>query len=133
MSGLPGDENPNPQWQRPQEQPQWQQGSPLGDQHEQPQWQQPAQNEWQQQNPQWRPSPPTPGQAIASLILSIAGILFCPYIFSVLGLIFGYQARGNIQRSGGALQGEGLALAGIIVSWAGLAIWTLFFVAVVVV
>src|SRR3954447_21394134 len=30
---LPGDENPNPQWQRPEggwEQPQWQSGSPLG-------------------------------------------------------------------------------------------------------
>ena len=60
-----------------------------------------------------------PVKAIASLILGIVGLLFCPYIFSVLGLIFGYKARGEIQRSAGALEGEGLALAGIIVSWAG--------------
>jgi hypothetical protein len=130
MSGLPGDENPNPQWQRPSQdeprwQPQWQQGSPLGDQEQQqPEAQQ------QQQNPQWQPSPPTPGKAIASLILSIVGILFCPYIFSVLGLVFGYMARGEIKRAGGGLAGEGLALAGIIISWGGLAVWTLFILAV---
>jgi hypothetical protein len=108
MSGLPGDENPNPQWQRPsQDEPRW-----------------------QQQNPQWQPSPPTPGKAIASLVLSIVGILFCPYVFSVLGLVFGYMARGEIKRAGGALGGEGLALAGIIISWGGLAVWTLFILAV---
>jgi hypothetical protein len=137
MSGLPGDENPNPQWQRPSQdeprwQPQWQQGSPLGDQAEQAEQTegQQQQQPWQQQNPQWQPSPRTPGKAIASLILSIVGILFCPYIFSVLGLVFGYMARGEIQRAAGGLAGEGLALAGIIISWAGLAVWTLFFVAV---
>ena len=75
---LPGDENPNPQWQQPQEQPQWQQGSPLGDQQEQPKWQPPPQNQWQQQQPQWQPSPPTPGQAIASLILGICGLVALP-------------------------------------------------------
>jgi hypothetical protein len=127
MSGLPGDENPNPQWRLPsQERPQWQQGSPLGDQTEQ------EQPQWQQQNPQWQPGTPTPGKAIASLILSIVGILFCPYIFSVVGLVLGYMVRGEIRRAGGALGGEGLALAGIIISWAGLAVWTLFFLAVIV-
>jgi hypothetical protein len=105
MSGLPGDENTNPQWQRPS-------------------------NDEPQPNPQWQPSPPTPGKAIASLILSIVGILFCPYVFSVIGLVLGYMARGEIQRSGGRLQGEGLALAGIIISWGGLAVWTLFILAV---
>jgi hypothetical protein len=130
MSGLPGDENTNPQWQRPSNdeprwQPQWQPGSPLGDQREQPEGQQQP-----QPNPQWQPSPPTPGKAIASLILSIVGILFCPYVFSVIGLVLGYMARGEIQRSGGRLQGEGLALAGIIISWGGLAVWTLFILAV---
>jgi hypothetical protein len=135
MSGLPGDENPNPQWQRPSQdeprwQPQWQPGSPLGDQAEQAEGQQqpPPQPQWQQQNPQWQPAPPTPGKAIASLILSIVGILFCPYVFSVLGLVFGYMARGEIKRGG--LGGEGLALAGIIISWGGLAVWTLFILAV---
>jgi hypothetical protein len=70
------------------------------------------------------------GKAIASLVLSIVGILFCPYVFSVLGLVFGYMARGEIKRAGGGLGGEGLALAGIIISWGGLAVWTLFILAV---
>jgi hypothetical protein len=116
MSGLPGDENPNPQWQRPAQEPS--------------QWQ----SQWQQQNPQGQPSPPTPtptpGKAIASLILSIVGLLFCPYVFSVLGLVFGYMARGEIKRAGGGLGGEGLALAGIIIGWGAIAVWTLFFIAV---
>jgi hypothetical protein len=129
MSGLPGDENPNPQWQRPsQDQPrwesQWQQGSPLGDQaEEQPQ---------APQSPPWQSSPQATGKAIAALILSILGLVLCPYVFSVLGLVFGYIARGEIKQSGGRVGGDGLALAGIIISWGGLAVWTLFFVAVLV-
>jgi hypothetical protein len=127
MSGLPGDENPNPQWQRPaQDQPawqsQWQQGSPLGDQAEQPASPQP--------NPDWQPSAGTPGKAIAALILSIVGLVLCPYIFSVLALVLGYMARGEIKRSNGALGGDGLALAGIIIGWGSIAIWTLFLIAV---
>jgi hypothetical protein len=134
MSGLPGDENPNPQWQRPsQDQPswqsQWQQGSPLGDQAEQQEspWQQTP----NQPNPQWQPTAPTQGKAITALILSIVGLVLCPYIFSVLGLIFGYISRGEIKRSGGALAGEGLALAAIIIGWGAIAVWTLFFAAVI--
>ena len=134
MSGLPGDENPNPQWQRPsQDQPswqsQWQQGSPLGDQEEQ----QPAPQSQQaspQPNPDWQPGPGTPGKAIAALILSIVGLVLCPYVFSVLALVFGYMARGEIKRSGGALGGDGLALAGIIIGWGSIAVWTLFILAV---
>ena len=135
MSGLPGDENPNPQWQRPsQDQPswqsQWQQGSPLGDQAEQQesQWQQTP----NQPNPQWQPTAPTqPGKAITALILSIVGLVLCPYIFSVIGLVVGYISRGEIKRSGGALAGEGLALAAIIIGWGAIAVWTLFFAAVI--
>jgi hypothetical protein len=35
----------------------------------------------------------------------------------VLGVIFGFVARGQIKRSGGAQKGSGLALAGIIVGF----------------
>ena len=130
MTGLPGDENPNPQWKLPPQgrsswESQWQSGSPLGEQEAQ------EQRPPSQPNPQWQPGTPTPGKAIAALVLSIVGILFCPYVFSVLGLVLGYRARGEIQRSAGALGGEGLALAAIIISWAGLAVWTLFLVAVI--
>ena len=142
---LPGDENPNPQWQRPQEpprqEPQWTSGSPLGDQAEQPSWQQQPppqgqqQPQWQQQQyPQWQPPPRTPGQAFAALILGIIGLFpICPIILSVLAIIFGYMAKGEIERSGGALGGSGIALAGLILGWVGLALYVLFFAAILVV
>jgi hypothetical protein len=40
----------------------------------------------------------------------------------VLGIIFGFVARGQIKRSAGAEQGSGIALAGIIVGFAFLAL-----------
>jgi hypothetical protein len=58
------------------------------------------------------------GLAIASLVCSIVGII--PLLFGlpcVLGIIFGFVARGQIRRSNGALGGDGMALAGIIVGF----------------
>jgi Domain of unknown function (DUF4190) len=68
------------------------------------------------------PAPPkNNGLAIASLVCSIAGLCCCG-IGGVLGVIFGFVARGQIKRSGGAEQGSGLALAGIIVGFVCIAI-----------
>jgi hypothetical protein len=148
MSGLPGDENPNPQWQRREEEPrpQWSSGNPLGEQpDEQPAWQhQPPSSEWQRE-PQahfqaapgsqyagWVPPPRTPGQAYAALFLGIVGIVLCPLVGSVLGLVFGYMAKSEIDRSGGQLGGRGIAIAGIVLGWVGLAIWGLLVALVVI-
>lgn len=64
----------------------------------------------------------TEPMAIASLVLSIGGWMFCPLLFSVLGVIFGYMARTRIRESAGRLQGDGIALAGIIIGWIGIGI-----------
>jgi hypothetical protein len=100
----------------------------------------------------WTPPPPTPGAspyahlaapgtppfqgapyamprrnnglAVASLVCSCAGVV--PFFFGlpcVLGIVFGFVARSQIRRSGGAQGGEGLALAGIIVGFGLLAIF----------
>lgn len=113
-------------WQQPgQEQQGWQSS-----------WQQPDQNQWQQQQtPQWggyQPSPPTPGNAIASLILGIVSIVLCPIITAVIGLILGYSAKKEIDNSGGRLGGRGVAMGGIITSWIGLAIYVPIFALVIV-
>jgi len=78
-------------------------------------------------------SPKTSGMAIASLICSVVGFFICFFVGQILGIIFGYQARKEIQESQGRLTGEGLATAGIIVGWIGIAldiliiaIWGLF-------
>jgi hypothetical protein len=46
-------------------------------------------------------------------------------IGSVLALIFGYRARRQIASSAGGQRGSGLALAGIVLGWVGIAILVL--------
>jgi hypothetical protein len=67
------------------------------------------------------------GLAIASLVCSCAGILFLG-VPGILGIIFGFVARSQIRKSNGTQGGEGLALAGIIVGFAWIAILILIFI-----
>jgi len=64
------------------------------------------------------PSAGTNGLAIGSLVLSLLG-LFCG-IGSIVGVILGFIARGQIKRTGQG--GDGMALAGIIIGIATLVI-----------
>jgi Domain of unknown function (DUF4190) len=59
---------------------------------------------------------PTNGLAIASMIMSIVG-------FGPIGAIMGHIARKQIRERGE--QGDGFALAGIIVGWVTTGIWVL--------
>lgn len=67
----------------------------------------------------------TSGLAIASLVL---GILFMWGIGSILALVFGYRGRTQIDQSGGDLQGRGMATAGVVLGWIGLALAIFLFV-----
>lgn len=62
--------------------------------------------------------PRTNGLAIASMVL---GIVWLYGIGAVLALIFGYQARKQIDGSGGRETGRGMAIAGIVLGWVGVA------------
>jgi hypothetical protein len=67
----------------------------------------------------------TNGLAVAALILGIIGIpgVFALLnIFSILALIFGLVSRSQIQRSGGAQGGSGMAMAGIVLGTIGIAL-----------
>lgn len=60
------------------------------------------------------------GLAVASMVCSF---FFWVYgIPAVLAIIFGFIARSQIKRSNGAERGGGMALAGIIVGFAGIAL-----------
>jgi hypothetical protein len=61
----------------------------------------------------------TNGLAIASMVL---GILWLYWIGSILALVFGYVAKGQIDRSGGRQTGRGMAIAGIVLGWIGVAV-----------
>src|ERR1700692_2932478 len=58
----------------------------------------------------------TNGLAIASMVL---GIVWIYGIGAILALIFGYRARGQIKRNG--QRGGGMAIAGIVLGWVGVA------------
>jgi hypothetical protein len=61
------------------------------------------------------------GAAIASLVLGIIGLTFFPLIPSILALVFGSRAR-NEMRTDPNVSGEGLATAGIVLGWIGVAL-----------
>jgi len=64
--------------------------------------------------------------AIWSLVLGILGLLFLMVcigpLFAIPGVICGHLAYGRIKRSGGALDGSGLALAGLITGYVCIAL-----------
>jgi hypothetical protein len=74
------------------------------------------------------PLPRTSGLAIASLVLgttSLAAFWCCcgqGFVPSVLGVIFGHVALAQIKRSQGRLDGRGLAIAGAVTGYLGIAI-----------
>lgn len=79
------------------------------------------------------PAPPTNGLAIASLVLSLLGLVnVLPLLGTVLGLIFGYSARNQIAQRRGTQGGEGLAKAGIIIGWVTVGIWALSICVVII-
>lgn len=61
----------------------------------------------------------TNSSAIVSVVL---GVLWFAGIGSLLALVFGYRARREIKTSAGSQKGSGLATAGIILGWIGIAI-----------
>jgi hypothetical protein len=60
----------------------------------------------------------TNGLAIAAMVL---GIVWVYWIGSILALIFGYIAKGQINESAGRQGGKGMAIAGIVLGWVGIA------------
>jgi len=67
-------------------------------------------------------TPQSSGKALASLVLGIAGVFVVPLICSILAIVYGNQAKQEIAASGGTMSGEGLAKAGVIIGWVGVAL-----------
>lgn len=59
--------------------------------------------------------------AIISLIGGIAGWTLLPLLGSLVAIITGHMARAEIRREPG-LQGDGLAIAGLVMGWANVVI-----------
>lgn len=61
----------------------------------------------------------TSGLAIASLI---CGILFLFFPLSIVAVVFGHVSLSQIKKSAGRLRGRGLAIAGLVLGYLGIAI-----------
>jgi len=61
--------------------------------------------------------------AVFSLVCAVLSFTFLPFVPAVAALIMGFMSLGRIRKSGGMLQGRGLALAGIIVGGLNLALF----------
>jgi hypothetical protein len=68
---------------------------------------------------------PNSTMAIISLIAGILGLTVFPIVGSIVAVVTGHMAKGEIARSNGTLGGSGLATAGLILGYVGLVLLVL--------
>lgn len=64
----------------------------------------------------------TSGLAIFSLIAGVLGWTLLPFLGSLAAIVSGHMARGQIRRAPDRLDGDGLAIAGLVLGWASVII-----------
>jgi len=70
----------------------------------------------------------TSGKAIASLV---CGLLFLFPPISIVAVVLGHLSLSEIRQSAGRLKGEGLAIAGLVLGYAGLAVIPVLIIAAI--
>ena len=73
------------------------------------------------------PQPKTSGLAIWSLVLGILSLTCFSILSAIPGVICGHRALSKIKHSGGALAGQGLAIAGLVTGYVGM-LWAVIFI-----
>ena len=59
----------------------------------------------------------TSSAAIVSLVFGILAWVALPLIGSIVAVVSGHIARGEIRRSPDVVEGDGLAVAGLVLGW----------------
>jgi len=81
------------------------------------------------------PAAPAPKQtnvlAIISLVGGLLGWTLLPWLGSLAAVITGHMARAEIRRNPDTMEGDGLAVAGLVLGWAMIIISVLAILAVV--
>jgi type IV pilus assembly protein PilA len=72
--------------------------------------------------------PQTSGKAIVSLI---CGLFFLFFPVSIVAIVFGHLSLSEIRKSAGRLTGSGLAIAGLVLGYAGLAVIPVLIIAAI--
>ncbi|HKW88111.1 MAG TPA: DUF4190 domain-containing protein [Candidatus Acidoferrales bacterium] len=60
--------------------------------------------------------PQTSGKAVASMVLGIC-VFILGFLTGIPAIVFGHLAKSDIRKSGGRLQGDGMALTGLILGY----------------
>ncbi len=55
--------------------------------------------------------------AVISLVAGILGWTLLPFLGSLGAIITGHMARSEIRRAAGTIDGDGLAIAGLVLGW----------------
>lgn len=67
------------------------------------------------------PARPTNPLAIVSLIAGVLGWTLLPVLGSIAAVITGHMARAEIRRANGAIDGDGLAVTGLVLGYLAIA------------
>jgi hypothetical protein len=59
----------------------------------------------------------TSSLAVISLLFGILGWTLLPFLGSLVAVVCGHMARGEIRRAQGALDGDGMAVAGLVLGY----------------
>jgi len=71
------------------------------------------------------PAKQTSVTAIVSLVSGILGWTLLPFIASIVAVFTGHIARGDIRNNPATKEGDGLAVAGLIMGYAAIVTWIL--------
>jgi general secretion pathway protein G len=84
-------------------------------------------NETMSPQPENESQPKTSPLAVWSLVLGILSLICFSIFAAIPGVICGHKALSKIKRAGGALTGQGLAIAGLVTGYLGIA-WAVFMI-----
>lgn len=65
----------------------------------------------------------TSSLAVVSLVSGILGWTLIPFLGTVVAIVTGHLARKEIRNSNGHLDGDGLAVAGLVLGWLAAVLW----------
>ena len=73
-----------------------------------------------------QPMPRTSTTAVLSLVFGILSWCVLPLVGAIVAIVTGHVARGEIRRAPpGTLEGDGMAVAGLVLGWTNLALMVL--------
>ena len=68
--------------------------------------------------------------AVVSLVSGLLGWTLLPFLGSIVAIITGHMARAEIRRSPDTFDGDGLAVAGLVLGWLSIALGIMAIIAI---